>query len=541
MAYSNENSNILGYSFEEYNEQLFVGGVFNSIGDAEGANIAFLDTSTNTWESKDLGLYADGRSAVKSLNNISNELWIGGSFFETNPVIRNIASCDGNDLTSRVEIDESLKNGLKHFGWSLQEFNGELIISGFGTPNSNYGHISKLSSSTGDIEPFWLSVSHYYTNDFEVIDGALYAGGSTKENQGFIAYTDQQEEWKIVNEKLDRPVDGLANVNDELVVTGSFTKTITSDTPLGSIAKYDFLNDEYIHFGEGLGSSNKVNDVFYLNGNIYAVGVNFNFENSFVEGTPVGKFNVQKQIWEGFGEGLLDHIYHEVNDLIEYDELLVVAGRNIVQNNDLDIPTAVAYYHDQIDTWIRLGEGIYGTVNKLAVYNNVLYAGGFFDLDSVDGVNIAFLDELDQIWKPLGSGVDDIVFDLEIFDGKLYIVGNFKTAGGKAASGITYYQDPNLVSNSMEIGKPSNFQLHQNYPNPFNPSTIISFSIPEASHINLAIYDFLGRKVTELADQWFELGTHSLIFDASTISSGTYIYRLDTGNQVQTRKMMLIK
>ena len=93
----------------------------------------------------------------------------------------------------------------------------------------------------------------------------------------------------------------------------------------------------------------------------------------------------------------------------------------------------------------------------------------------------------------------------------------------------------------METGQPSKFQLHQNYPNPFNPSTSISFSIPKASHINVVVFDILGRIVTELADQRFEVGTHSLTFDASTLSSGTYIYRIEANGEVLTKKMMLIK
>mgnify|MGYP003337418496 CR=1 FL=1 len=88
---------------------------------------------------------------------------------------------------------------------------------------------------------------------------------------------------------------------------------------------------------------------------------------------------------------------------------------------------------------------------------------------------------------------------------------------------------------------PSVFELKNNYPNPFNPSTNINFNLPESGLVTLKVYNLLGQEIAELVNGRMVSGSHSINFDASGLSSGVYIYRLQAGNQVQTKKMMLIK
>ena len=92
-----------------------------------------------------------------------------------------------------------------------------------------------------------------------------------------------------------------------------------------------------------------------------------------------------------------------------------------------------------------------------------------------------------------------------------------------------------------EIIIPTNYYLGQNYPNPFNPTTAISFSIPEKYDVNVRIYNMLGQLVHTLVNESLEAGNYSYNFNASSLSSGTYIYRVSAGNNVETRKMILMK
>ncbi|GAB4367242.1 MAG: hypothetical protein Kow0042_07740 [Calditrichia bacterium] len=81
----------------------------------------------------------------------------------------------------------------------------------------------------------------------------------------------------------------------------------------------------------------------------------------------------------------------------------------------------------------------------------------------------------------------------------------------------------------------------QNYPNPFNPVTNIPFSLPEASHVKLEIFNLLGERVTVLLYERKPAGEHNVIFDGSQLSSGVYLYRLRAGEFEQVRKMLLLK
>lgn len=85
------------------------------------------------------------------------------------------------------------------------------------------------------------------------------------------------------------------------------------------------------------------------------------------------------------------------------------------------------------------------------------------------------------------------------------------------------------------------FALYQNYPNPFNPSTSIQFSLPQASEVTLKVFDVTGREIVDLVSGRISAGQHSVTFNASRLSSGVYIYRLEAGEFIQTKRMLLIK
>lgn len=88
---------------------------------------------------------------------------------------------------------------------------------------------------------------------------------------------------------------------------------------------------------------------------------------------------------------------------------------------------------------------------------------------------------------------------------------------------------------------PSSFSLEQNYPNPFNPSTAISYQLPAVSHVTLKVFDALGREVATLVQMQQAAGSYRVTFDARNLTSGTYFYRLQAGNLVDTKKLVLVK
>jgi len=90
-------------------------------------------------------------------------------------------------------------------------------------------------------------------------------------------------------------------------------------------------------------------------------------------------------------------------------------------------------------------------------------------------------------------------------------------------------------------GKPEEFRLAQNYPNPFNPATNISYTLPSAQTVTLKVYDLLGREVATLVNGRQSAGNYVVQFNASSLASGVYFYRLQAGSFAETRKMMLLK
>ncbi len=101
----------------------------------------------------------------------------------------------------------------------------------------------------------------------------------------------------------------------------------------------------------------------------------------------------------------------------------------------------------------------------------------------------------------------------------------------------------------VEINLLEQFVLEQNYPNPFNPSTKIIYSIPsviasgakQSQLVTLKVYDVLGNEIATLVNEEKPAGSYEVEFDASSLSSGTYLYKLTAGEFISTRKMILLK
>jgi hypothetical protein len=105
-----------------------------------------------------------------------------------------------------------------------------------------------------------------------------------------------------------------------------------------------------------------------------------------------------------------------------------------------------------------------------------------------------------------------------------------------------------IMATSTQPGDeiPTETALWQNYPNPFNPVTNISYDLPNVADVRLEVFDMIGRQVALLVDNQVQPGRHQVVFDASNLSSGIYIYRLQVGSQEQegqifTRKLTVIK
>ena len=144
-----------------------------------------------------------------------------------------------------------------------------------------------------------------------------------------------------------------------------------------------------------------------------------------------------------------------------------------------------------------------------------------------------------HIGLPEAIGIDQIVvfpdFDL----------------GGRTQDNIIYFDNISFYSNSVGIDNrsetfPQGFVLEQNFPNPFNPSTTLRYELPEDGLVNVTIYDMMGRQVSTLVSSHQTAGYKSIQWNATNdfgkpVSAGVYLYQIQAGEFVQTKKMVLLK
>lgn len=117
-----------------------------------------------------------------------------------------------------------------------------------------------------------------------------------------------------------------------------------------------------------------------------------------------------------------------------------------------------------------------------------------------------------------------------------YSFGNYKLIPRTDADFVNYTTDVKEGLNTVY-----SYELVQNFPNPFNPATTINFSIQKEGMVTLKVYNILGQEVATLVNEFKNAGAHTINFDASKLSSGIYLYRIDSNGFTQTKKMMLIK
>jgi serine protease len=177
-------------------------------------------------------------------------------------------------------------------------------------------------------------------------------------------------------------------------------------------------------------------------------------------------------------------------------------------------------------SWLTVGNFVFGTTYVNNTYYHAVVSIPRTTYNFPTNAKIRFMCDA-------SNDQDDVYIDEIIF------------RGSTSASAPSIVVGDGIVSASGN-SLPDEFSLEQNYPNPFNPSTTIDFSLPSAGEVTLEVYNILGAKVATLVNGSLSAGRHSVVWNSTTdggapVSSGVYFYRLVTGDQVMTKKMMLLK
>ncbi|MXY07991.1 MAG: T9SS type A sorting domain-containing protein, partial [Rhodothermaceae bacterium] len=143
-----------------------------------------------------------------------------------------------------------------------------------------------------------------------------------------------------------------------------------------------------------------------------------------------------------------------------------------------------------------------------------------------------------ETWAYADNGLPAVsVWRIRIVDGEVVVATH-----GRGVWSLDLTQVQTSVEEEAGTSVPTSFELLDNYPNPFNPSTTIGFKLAADSHIRVSVFDVLGRKVATLTDQPYSRGTHQITWDASAVSSGQYIYRMEADDKlIAAKSMVLVK
>lgn len=136
-----------------------------------------------------------------------------------------------------------------------------------------------------------------------------------------------------------------------------------------------------------------------------------------------------------------------------------------------------------------------------------------------------------DVW--LSDTPDSLLLQIELIGEDANNIGSYALIDQLSLGGTSDVEQINQ--------NPSDYSLKQNYPNPFNPSTNIEYSIPEASFVQLKVYDVLGNEVATLVNEEQNAGVYRADFSGTDLTSGTYFYRLSTDSFSESKKMLLLK
>jgi photosystem II stability/assembly factor-like uncharacterized protein len=212
---------------------------------------------------------------------------------------------------------------------------------------------------------------------------------------------------------------------------------------------------------------------------------------------------------------------------------LWTSGTTLGHHGNLFASTSSGLFRSADDglSWIALHSGL---PNWADSYHFVDAGGNLFLGTSTGGVFHSTNDG--DSWTPVNAGLTDSRVRALVLSGtNLFAVTGRRGIWRRPLSElITSGKSP-----SSQI--PAAFELQQNYPNPFNPATTIRYSLPHKSQVLLAVYNTLGQRVATLVQAQQEAGSYEVKFDGSALASGVYFYRLQAGNLVQTRNLLLLR
>ncbi len=476
----------VGGRFTSFDSEVFYG--LAAVGIAGGSVLPFIP------EIKYSNIFGPSNPEIFALAKSAGKLYIGGNIDTVNGLNRNGAAAFDLNSGSLSSWNPNVTYSGSAAGVGALAVAGEKVFLG-GTPFNTVGdsareNIAAVDFGSGHVLS-WNPGANSHVYSFAVDGSTVYVGGSFNQIGGttrnhiaaFDTASSTPTSW---NPDLDSSPDAIA-VNSSNVYIGGFFQSVGGTTRY-SVAAVDKV----------VGTPSSWNPQIDQGNYVQAIGISHGYDKIYIGGsfnTVLGNFSQNfAAVTNPFDASLPVELTSFTAVTTVNNVQLAWATATETNNYGFEVEKKNMKDELGIMKWEKIGfvEGN-GTTNSPKSYSFV---------DASANGNVAY--RLKQIDR----------------DGK-----------------FSYSQSVEII-----VGvAPKEFALAQNYPNPFNPSTRIRYQLPVNSYVTLKVYDAIGREVATLVNEVKEAGNYSATFDASKLSSGIYFARLQSGEKVQLKKMMLIK
>lgn len=409
-----------------------------------------------------------------------------------------VVSSDSNQLVIPVKISDT--DGADIYGYSMQfTFDPEVIsITGFSVENT-------LSAS-------FLTFENTNTSGVYFISGA----GSEAINSDGVLVNIIIETNSLGTSEL-KFADLLVNEGSPEVISKNGSVVVNTNPVVKSGLGMILLDEDFDEFFAA-----NLDTVFFDQETDSLSFDLFEHEENILIAEIEGNLLRLVPVENRFGSTKVIVTATDENQLIVYDTLSVV----VKPVND------VPYISDLPDTVTIIAGEDYKLEGLLELIGDVE--------DSVSELSLSIvLESDDAISATLNISEGFITISGEVGTGVLKVTVSDQDGGETTVS----VQIEVILLDAIEDqrGTPYKVILSQNYPNPFNPSTNINFTLPLSSEVSIKVYDLTGREVATVIDKRMTSGMHSVSFDASSLTSGVYFYKLVTTGFSETKQMLLIK
>lgn len=512
---------------------VYVGGSFTKAGNVSTANhISYWNGET--WTNIGDGL----NGPVSSINVINDDVYVGGTFTVAGaaPSSQNLVKWNGTKW-------ESIGNGLPGLVTDIEMYDGSLYVSGWFT-NAGSNGASYIARWDGTQWQPLAQGPNGWVSSMAVYNGSLIAAGLFTQASGvsgtrYIAAWDGSK-WSSLGQGANDLMLTVTTDGNYLYAGGAFT-SVSNVAGTSYIARWD--GSKWSSLGNG---TDDWVSAIHVDGDDVAVGGWFrsvsNGLGDNLTSSRLASFNTAKNIWTNIGNGVSYPVDKEtvVLSVAQSKGNVYVAGVFNMTGS-----TSAFGFGRWIDETIHY----YETPKLVSPANQSIVYGSTAQLmwGSVEGVvgytvQISTDREFNNIVK--SATTYSTAFTLSNVTPSVDYYWRVRSEFAYSSSywsGVHHFVRGMSTSIEDETAEPGEFRLLQNYPNPFNPNTTIAFVLGESAPVTITVHSADGRVVATLVNETVSAGTHSTSFDAKNLSSGVYLYRMQTPKNVITRTMTLVK